>query len=86
MKNKTSSQTAKLFDHILRKVSLAGGLLKLVPIPVGILTAKLMADIVSGAADGNIHAVLTGGMLLIGITAGSKLFYAFRIIFRHNAV
>lgn len=86
MKNKTSSQTAKLFAHILRKVSLTGGLLKLVPIPVGILTAKLMADIVSGAADGNIHAVLTGGILLIGITAGSKLFGAVSSIFRQNAV
>ncbi len=62
------------FSPILRRVSTASWLLRLVPIPVGIVTAKLTARIVSGATDGDIHAVLITSALLLSVVLGTKLF------------
>lgn len=63
-----------LFEKELKKVSCFSWILKTVPIATGIITAKLMADIVSNAVGGKFNAVLTGGAVLLAIVIGMKIF------------
>ena len=68
MKYKTAS---RVFSPILRRVSFAAWILRLIPIPFGLLTAQLSADLVSAAADGNVSsAAVTGGLLLAVLLTG----------------
>lgn len=72
MKNK--SIISQTFSPILRGVSLASWVLKLVPIPLDILTASLMAEVVSHAAAGNVRSVLFASLTLLSVVIGMKLF------------
>ena len=41
------------FSHVLHRVSFASFLLKLVAVPVGLIQAKLMSDVVMSATAGD---------------------------------
>lgn len=71
MKNKTPSQ---VFSPLLRRVSIAAWILHLIPIPFGILTARLSADLVSAAADGDVPSVAVTGGTLLAVLLGLRLF------------
>lgn len=72
MKHKFSASAR--FAPLLRRVSLAAWILRLVPIPFGLLSAKLAADVVSAAVDGNINGVLYSGGLLLATAVLQRLF------------
>lgn len=62
------------FIPVLQKASIMTWILRLVPIPVGILTANLMADVVSCATKGNAQGVMLSGICLISAVLGLKAF------------
>lgn len=59
---------------ILMRTCCAAWLLKLVPIPVGIITAKLMAEVVTDAVGGDIKGVLNISGILMTVIIGMKIF------------
>lgn len=72
---KNHPQTAsRVFSPILRRVSLAAWILRIIPIPFGLLTASLSADLVSSAVTGNIPSVVQTGMTLLALILALRLF------------
>lgn len=63
-----------LFLAELRKVSIASLILKLIPIPVGIVTAQLMSEIVSNATVGKVMAVVATSSILLAVVICMKVF------------
>lgn len=63
-----------LFQAQLQNISIASWLLKLIPIPVGILTAELLSDIVSAATEGSTGGVIRKGGILLLILVLFKFF------------
>lgn len=63
-----------LFLAELRKVSIASLILKLIPIPVGIVTAQLMSEIVSNATVGKVNAVVVTSSILLAVVICMKVF------------
>ena len=63
-----------LFSEELRKVSIASLILKLIPIPVGIVTAQLMSEIVSNATIGKVNAVVVTASILMVVVICMKVF------------
>lgn len=68
---KTASQ---VFSPILRRVSLAAWILRITPIPFGLLTARLSADLVAAAVDGGVSDVVRTGGTLLAVIFGLRLF------------
>lgn len=71
---KRNDCVGKQFALILKKVSIAAWILKLVPIPVGIITAKLMADTVSFATSGDVSNVIVTAVYLLAVLVGLRIF------------
>ncbi len=63
----------RFFRNRLKYTAVAETALNLVNIPVNLLSAGLLADIVLSAADGDPHAVLKSGLLLALLLAGYKI-------------
>lgn len=74
MKDNSKSKVYQCFHPQLWRVCLATWCLKMVPIPVGIISAKLLSRIVASATAGHFSTVLMFGILLILITILIKLF------------
>lgn len=74
MKNNKKSKVFRCFYPQLRLVCLASWCLKMFPIPVGIISAKLLSKTVSSATDGHFSSVLIFGVLLVLTTILTKLF------------
>ena len=70
MKTHLSGRT---FDPILRKSSLLSWLLKLLPIPASLITARTLSGIVNCASQGDISSVLSGGSFLLLFVLTVKL-------------
>lgn len=64
----------KDFSSILRRVRLASFLLKLVAVPVGLLQARLMSDVVMAATAGEFDGVLKKGAALVLLILAAKIF------------
>lgn len=62
------------FSHVLHRVSFASFLLKLVAVPVGLIQAKLMSDVVMSATAGDFYGVLKKGGLIIFLILAVKIF------------
>lgn len=56
-----------------KRVSLFSGVLKLIPIPIGLFTAKLMSEVVMCATEGDVDGVINGSLVLLGIIIGVNL-------------
>lgn len=54
-------------------VSLFSGVLKLIPIPIGLFTAKLMSKVVMCATEGDVEGVINGSLVLLGIVIGANI-------------
>ncbi len=63
-----------IFVDKLRKVSICSWILKLIPIPVGLVTAGLMSEIVTKATDGDVRGVVVTAAILLTVVIGMKLF------------
>ena len=63
----------RVFDPILQKSSLFSWILKLLPIPVSLITAHTLSEIVSCASQGDIRGVLSGGSSLLLFVLTEKL-------------
>lgn len=63
-----------LFNDYLKKISLLAWGLRLAKIPFNLLTAKLTADTVSAATEGNLKNLWQSGALLLCIAIGIQLF------------
>lgn len=68
------SPIKKDFSKILYRVSFASFLLKLVAVPVGLIQAKLMSDVVMSATAGDFYGVLKKGGLIILLIFLVKIF------------
>ena len=71
MKNKPIT---KEFSLMLRRVSFASTLLKLAAVPVGLINARLVSDVVMSATAGDYVGVLQKGSLILLMLLGIKLF------------
>lgn len=60
----------------LLRLSVFSGAIRLISIPIGILTASLTSNVVSAALDSEINRVLQIGLYLILITAGAAVFHS----------
>ena len=60
------------FDSKLSRLTAASWIMKLWPVPAGILTASLSAGAVTAAADGNVRSVLINGGLLLAVVTLMK--------------
>lgn len=76
----------KDFNKELHKVSICSLILKIVPIPIGIITAKLMAKIVQYATDGKVNNVLITALVYLGIILTVTLLFAFADILYEKSV
>lgn len=65
---------AEDFSNILRCVSLASFLLKLVAVPVGLIQARLISDVVMLATAGEFYGVLKRGVVIILLILTVKIF------------
>ncbi|MGN1345580.1 MAG: ATP-binding cassette domain-containing protein [Eubacteriales bacterium] len=74
MKQQTAS---RVFSPMLRRISLAAWVLRLFPIPFGLLTARFSAALVSAAVDGQTAAVVQSGLALLALIVGLRLFDGF---------
>lgn len=63
-----------IFNDYLKKVSFFSWILKLIPIPIGIIIAKLGAEVTMRATEGNIEKVISNSLILLGIIIGIKVF------------
>lgn len=68
------SPIKKDFSKILHRVSFASFWLKLVAVPVGLIQAKLMSDVVMSATAGDFYGVLKKGGLIILLIFLVKIF------------
>ena len=64
----------RIFRDHLKGVAIAKAILDLISIPVNLLSAGLLADIVLYATDGDTHSVLNSGLALALLLAGYKIF------------
>ena len=64
----------KDFSNILNSIAFASVLLKLSAIPLGMIQARLISDIVLSATAGNFNEVLRKGGMVILLIAVFKLF------------
>lgn len=55
---------SSIFNKHLKRITFWTWLLRLLPIPIGIIAAKLMADLVSNAIDGNINRTVTIALII----------------------
>lgn len=62
------------FSNILHRVSLDSFLLKLVAVPVGLIQAWLMSDVVMSATAGDFYGVLKRGAVIILLIMAVKIF------------
>lgn len=62
------------FSSILHRVRLASFLLKLVAVPVGLIQAQLMSDVVLSATAGEFYGVLKKGVAIILLILTVKIF------------
>jgi len=62
------------FSGILHRVSLASFLLKLVAVPVGLVQARLISDVVMSATAGDFYGVLKKGAAIILLILAFKVF------------
>lgn len=75
MKSKKQSITpSEFFAPYLRNVSVAAWILALIPIPIGLINAKLYSALVVDATSGNVKSVLICCAVIIGILVISKVF------------
>ena len=58
----------------VKRLSFFSWLLKLIPIPVGIISAKLMSGLISCATDGDVGTTVKTSIMIISFTAAVKLF------------
>ena len=65
--------SGRAFDPILRKSSLISWILKLLPIPGSLVTARTLSGIVNCASQGDINGVLSGGFFLLLFVLTVKL-------------
>ena len=64
----------KDFSNILRRVSLASFLLKLVAVPVGLIQARLMSDVVMSATAGDFYGALKRGAVILLLILAVEIF------------
>ncbi len=69
-----SRSASQVFSPILRRVSLAAWMLRIIPIPFGVLTAELSANLISSAIAQNVGEVVRGGLTLLAVILGLRLF------------
>ena len=62
------------FNNYLKKVSIVTWILKMIPIPVGIIIAKISASITQSATEGEIKKVFNQSLMLIGFVLVIKIF------------
>ncbi len=74
MNHKTNLSASRVFSPMLRRVSLAAWILRILPIPFGVLTAELSANLISSAIDRDIGNVLRVGLSLLAVIFGLRLF------------
>lgn len=72
--NNYKSKVYQSFSPQLWRVCLATWCLRIIPIPIGIISAKLLSKIVASATGGHFFTVLIFGILLIITTILTKLF------------
>jgi len=70
----TKFSITKDFFRVLYRVSFASFWMKLVPVPVGLVQAKLMSDVVISATEGDFYGVLKKGGLIILLIFLVKIF------------
>ncbi len=63
-----------IFAKELRKVSICSWILKLIPIPVGLVTASLTSQVVTKANGGDVRGVVKTAITLLLIVIGMKIF------------
>lgn len=68
---------SKVFSPLLRRVTLAAWILRLIPIPFGLLTARLSAELVSAAVGADVSGVARTGIVLLAVIFGLRLFDVF---------
>lgn len=59
---------------VLRKTGISIRILKLIPIPAGIIIAKLMAKTVDDAVNGNIRKIINSFIIVLLIIIGIRIF------------
>lgn len=74
MKHTKNVSASLVFAPILRRVSLAAWILRILPIPFGILTAELSANLISSAIAQNVGDVVRTGLTLLAVMFGLRLF------------
>lgn len=67
-------KTNNLFFPVLKSVSFVSGLLQIASVPIGIINAKLMADVVTKATAGDYKSVLKSSLLILTILLFVKVF------------
>lgn len=67
-------KSTDIFAKELRKVSICSWILKLIPIPVGLVTAGLMSEVVTRATGGDVSSVVKTAITLLLIVIGMKIF------------
>ena len=76
MKHNSNSPSG-IFSPILRRVTLAAWFLRLVPVPFGLLTARLSAKLVSSAVGTDVSGAVRTGILLLAVMIALRLFDVF---------
>ncbi len=74
MKHKNNISASRVFAPILRRVSLAAWILRILPIPFGLLTAELSASLISAAIAQEVGNVVRIGLTLLAVIFGLRLF------------
>ena len=67
-------KTNNIFSPVLKSVSIISVLLKIVSVPIGIINAKLMANVVSAATAGDYKSVLKNSLFILTVLLIVKIF------------
>lgn len=67
-------RTKDIFFSVLKPVSVASTLLKLVSVPIGIVNARLMADVVDSATHGDYREVINNSLTILAILLVFNIF------------
>lgn len=62
------------FSNIMRRVSLVSFLLKLAAVPVGLIQARLLSDVVMSATAGDFYGVLKNGAVILILISAVRIF------------
>ena len=62
------------FSNIMRRVSLVSFLLKLAAVPVGLIQARLLSDVVMSATAGDFYGVLKKGAVILILISAVRIF------------